>query len=67
MPEPRTLASHSQTPFGALKHIKAGLLDAAYAAVGVPTITLEGSGIGRNLPQEAPPAFAKAIVDADHL
>jgi len=24
-------------------------------------------GIGHNLPQEAPEAFAKAVIDADHL
>jgi pimeloyl-ACP methyl ester carboxylesterase len=28
---------------------------------------LIGGGVGHNLPQEAPEAFAKAVVDADHL
>ncbi len=28
---------------------------------------LVSGGIGHNLPQEAPQAFAKAVVDADHL
>jgi pimeloyl-ACP methyl ester carboxylesterase len=67
---------------------------AAFPAIDVPTITLEGDangaphpdpasyakrftgryehrlvagGIGHNLPQEAPLAFAKAVVDADSL
>ena len=39
----------------------------------VPTITLEGDangapatgGVGHNLPQEAPAAFAQAIMDID--
>src|SRR5476649_2056881 len=34
MPEPPTPASHHQTAFGALKHVKAGVLDVAYADVG---------------------------------
>ncbi len=28
---------------------------------------LISGGIGHNLPQEAPQAFAKAVVDADHM
>lgn len=34
MPEPQTPAAQHQSAFGALKHIKAGLLDVAYAEVG---------------------------------
>jgi pimeloyl-ACP methyl ester carboxylesterase len=67
---------------------------AAFPAIGVPTITLEGDangaphpepsayakkfsgkyehrlitgGIGHNLPQEAPQAFAQAVIDVDKL
>ncbi len=67
---------------------------AAFPAIGVPSITLEGDangaphpdpaayakkftgkyahrlirgGIGHNLPQEAPQAFAQAVIDADKL
>jgi pimeloyl-ACP methyl ester carboxylesterase len=67
---------------------------AAFPAISVPTITMEGDangaphppaeayrkhftgkyeyrlitgGIGHNLPQEAPQAFTKAVIDADHL
>ncbi|WP_455917203.1 alpha/beta fold hydrolase [Pseudomonas cerasi] len=34
MPEPPTSASHDQSAFGALKHVKAGVLDVAYADIG---------------------------------
>ncbi|WP_372241465.1 alpha/beta fold hydrolase [Pseudomonas sp. RGB] len=34
MPEPPTPASHDQSAFGALKHVKAGVLDVAYADIG---------------------------------
>ncbi len=35
----------------------------------VPTITLEGNANGapHPAPQEEPQAFAKAVIDADHL
>jgi hypothetical protein len=58
----------TSTPFGALRHVD--------AAIAVPAITLEGDAngegdadgegsIGHNLPQEAPQAFATAVVDVD--
>ena len=45
-------ASPETTSFSSLKQIDAGLL-------------YDCRGVGHNLPQEAPEAFAKAVVDVD--
>jgi hypothetical protein len=37
---------------------------ALHTRIPVPTLT---GGVGHNLPQEAPEAFAKAVVDVDAL
>jgi hypothetical protein len=43
---------------------------AAAPAIAVPSITMEGDAngaVGHNLPQEAPQAFAQAVIDVDHF
>jgi pimeloyl-ACP methyl ester carboxylesterase len=42
---------------------------AAYRAkfTGKYDYRLIGNGMGHNLPQEAPDAFAKAVIDVDHF
>ena len=41
--------------------------DYAKRFTGKYAFRLINGGIGHNLPQEAPEAFAKAVIDADHL
>jgi hypothetical protein len=73
--------SVSARSFGELKQIDAGVLSVGYVEVGPaggPAVyakqffgkyahRLLTGGIGHNLPQEAPRAFADAIIDVDRL
>jgi hypothetical protein len=61
----QTTASAS---FGPMKPIEAGLLGVGYAEAGPADSKYSHrvlKGIGHNVPQEAPQAFAKAVIDVD--
>ena len=44
-----------------------GILAPIQQAITTSLIFARGYGVGHNIPQEAPQAFAQAVVDVDHL
>lgn len=53
------------TSFAAIRQIEAGLLNVGYAEAYEHQVVK--GGVGHNLPQEAPKAFAQAVVDVDRF
>ena len=68
-----TTTAGPDASFGPLKQIDAGLLSVGYAEAAAYAERFTGKyphrlvagGVGHNPPQEAPQAFAEAVVEAD--